>query len=34
MWVRTSSGWKFFRVEYTSQGFPIIKEEIKGNKNF
>ncbi len=22
MWIRTVSGWKFFEVEHTPQGFP------------
>jgi len=25
MWIRTVSGWKFFEIKYTSQGFPVIK---------
>lgn len=29
MWIRTISGWKFFKVEYTKQGIPYITEEIK-----
>lgn len=24
MWVRTISGWRFFKVAYTSQGLPYI----------
>lgn len=25
MWIRTVSGWRFFEVEFTSQGLPVIK---------
>ena len=26
MWVYTTVGWRFFEVEYTQQGIPIIKQ--------
>jgi len=25
MWIRTVSGWRFFEVEFTSQGIPFVK---------
>jgi hypothetical protein len=25
MWVRTINGWEFIKIEYTSQGLPIVK---------
>ena len=27
MWIYTTVGWRFFEVEYTQQGIPIIKEK-------
>jgi len=34
MWIRTVSGWKFFKVEYTKQGIPYPTKEVKGKTNF
>jgi hypothetical protein len=33
MWVRTISGWRFFKVEYTAQGIPYPTKQITGNSN-
>lgn len=34
MWVRTVSGWRFFKIEYTIQGIPYPTEETEGKVNF
>ncbi len=33
MWIRTINGWRFFKVEYTSQGIPYPTKQIIGNSN-
>ena len=34
MWLRTSKGWVFFKVEYTKQGIPYPTKPIVGKTNF
>jgi hypothetical protein len=27
MWTRTINGWEFIKIQYTSQGLPIVKNK-------
>jgi len=27
MWIRTTNGWEFIKIQYTSQGLPIVKSK-------
>jgi hypothetical protein len=29
MWTRTINGWEFIKIQYTSQGLPIIVKDKK-----
>lgn len=33
MWIRTISGWVFFKVEYTQQGIPYPTTPTEGKSN-
>lgn len=33
MWIRTTNGYRFFKVEYTQQGIPYPTKEITGKSN-